>query len=93
MIAEKDDGELACGYRYCKFYNNGICGGGLYQCPNIAERARACLPRAIQDYERLKDHSPCGEDKIDHDYWAYCSELERKIDTYRKIISGESKFI
>lgn len=88
MITEAEDGELHCSYDYCQFCDSGICYGGLYQCLHIVERARACLPFAIEDYEYLKAH-PYSKDSNDPEYLYDLADLKRRVDTYREIIDRE----
>lgn len=88
----KDDwGMLHCNYHRCSFCSEGICYGGPYQCPNKVERARVCLPDAIEAYEDLKAR-PYGESSADLDDWYRdLAGLESSVKMYKSIINGESE--
>lgn len=88
MIKENECGELLCRYDYCQCCDDGICYGGLYQCPHIVERAKACLPQATEDYEYLKTH-PYSSDSNDLEYLHDLADLKRSVDTYQEIIDRE----
>lgn len=88
-IFEDDWGELHCNFSQCRFCSDGICYGGPYQCPNKIERAKVCLPGAIEAYENLKAH-PYGEDSSDLDDWYRdLAGLEGRVEMYKSIINGE----
>lgn len=80
MIAVNDVWEILCDYHDCLYCDNGMCGGGLYQCPHNIERAKVCLPEAIKDYEDLKSQEPYGEE-----YYMDLAELERRVNTYKRL--------
>lgn len=80
MITINDEGEILCNYHNCMYLDGKLCHGGLYQCPNIIERAQACLNDALTDYEELKKQTPYGDE-----YYSDLAWYEQRIQEYKQI--------
>lgn len=73
-------GETLCHYYECMFCAGGKCHGGLYQCPHIAEHAKACLVDATNEYEEGVAKNYGSE---------YLQELKSHMNKYKRILEDE----
>ena len=86
MITQYENGIICCSHRYCSFNIDDYCNGRFLQCPNLSERAEACLPGTIRAYESIKIQlSKCSYaelDKLKHQL----SNLENCIDLFQSLV-------
>ena len=83
MITVNDIWEISCDYYDCLYCDEGVCFGGLYQCPHNVERAKVCLPKIIEDYESFKSQEPYGEE-----YYIDLADFESKVYRYKQLAKG-----
>lgn len=80
MISVTEYAEIRCRYSECPYCDDGECCGGINQCSHLSERATACLPSAISDYEELKKSEPYGDE-----YYEDLATLKQRVDFYKRL--------